>query len=48
MPLNLLYKAALDEEEPMFLEANNKQIKFNELLIVLNYHPEKEVTQIKR
>ncbi|CAD8050311.1 unnamed protein product [Paramecium sonneborni] len=48
MPLNHLKKAILNDEEPMFLEGNSKEIKFNDLLIVLNYHPEKEVTQIKR
>ncbi|CAK71381.1 unnamed protein product (macronuclear) [Paramecium tetraurelia] len=47
-PLNLLQKSAVDEEEPMILERSCKEIKFNELLIVLNYHPNTEVTYIKR
>ncbi|CAD8054276.1 unnamed protein product [Paramecium primaurelia] len=48
IPLNLLQKQAVDDEEPMFLERSTKKIKFNELLIVLNYHPNTEVTYIKR
>ncbi|CAK72468.1 unnamed protein product (macronuclear) [Paramecium tetraurelia] len=47
-PLNLLQKQALEEEEPFILEGNSKEIKFNELLIVLNYDPNTEVTYIKR
>lgn len=47
-PLNLLQKSTLDEEEPLILEGSSKEIKFNELLIVLNYHPNTEVTYIKR
>ncbi|CAD8045761.1 unnamed protein product [Paramecium primaurelia] len=47
-PLNLLQKSTLDEEEPQILEGSSKEITFNELLIVLNYHPNTEVTYIKR
>ncbi|CAD8051492.1 unnamed protein product [Paramecium sonneborni] len=47
-PLNPLQKDELIDEDPLLLDENCKEIKFNDLLIVLNYHPDKEVTQIKK
>lgn len=43
-PLYPLQKDELIDEDPLLLDENCKEIKFNDLLIVLNYHPDKEVT----